>query len=120
MKVLLLYPNLHGMNMLPPAIGLFCSLLKRDGHVVDLFDSTNWYIPGEGDFNSDKEKEKILTVRPFNDSKLKSQIHHTDVFKDFRDKTLELSPDLIAVSVTEDIFPIGLQLDSFLKYTNKD
>ncbi len=23
MRVLLLYPNLYGMNMLPPAIGLF-------------------------------------------------------------------------------------------------
>ena len=47
MRVLLLYPNIHGMNMLPPAIGLFSSLLKMDGHIVDLFDSTNWVIPGE-------------------------------------------------------------------------
>ena len=74
MRVLLLYPNLYGMNMLPYAIALFISLLKQHGHKVDFFDSTNWSIPGESDFDSDKEKEKYLTARPFNDSKLTSNI----------------------------------------------
>ena len=45
MNVLFLYPNLQGMNMLPPAIGLFVSLLRMNGHKVDLFDSTNHIIP---------------------------------------------------------------------------
>ena len=110
MKVLLLYPNIQGMNMLPPAIGLFTSLLRAHGHTVDLFDSTNWKIPGEDEFNSDKEKENILTVRPFDDSILKSQFRDTDVFDDFRQKVKTFDPDLIAVSVTEDIFPIGIRL----------
>lgn len=110
MNVLFLYPNIQGMNMLPPAIGLFVSLLRINDHNVDLFDSTNWKIPGEDDFNSDKEKEKILTVRPFDDSVLKSQIRETDVFEDFRQKVVDFRPDLIAVSVTEDIFPIGIRL----------
>ena len=39
-RVLLIYPNQRGMNMLPPAIALFSALLKRDGHAVSLFDST--------------------------------------------------------------------------------
>ena len=110
MKVLLLYPNIQGMNMLPPAIGLFTSLLKMHGHTVELFDSTNWKIPGESDFDSDKEKEKFLTSRPFDDSKLKSQIHTTDVFDDFRNNVKRFKPGLIAVSVTEDIFPVGARL----------
>ena len=109
MKVLLLYPNIHGMNMLPPAIGLFSALLKRNGHLVELFDSTTWIIPGE-DFDSDKEKERILTARPFDDSKLRSEMHASDVFSDFRSKVLSVAPDLIAVSVTEDIFPVGIRL----------
>ena len=71
MKILLVYPNVRGMNMLPPAIALFSALLKRDGHGVALFDSTDYPNP-EGDyFNSDKEKEKNLNARPFDDSKLK-------------------------------------------------
>lgn len=115
MKILLLYPNIQGMNMLPPAIGLFAGLLKANGHTVDLFDSTNWRFPGEEEFNSDKEKANILTVRPFDDSKLKSQIRDTDVFEDFRQKVKAFGPDLIAVSVTEDIFPIGIRLLKALK-----
>jgi len=31
-KVMLVYPNLRGMNMLPPAIGLLSSVLKNKGH----------------------------------------------------------------------------------------
>jgi len=110
MKVLLLYPNMHGMNMIPSAIGLFASLLKMHGHTIDLFDSTNWVLPGEEDFDSDKVKEKNLNVRAFDDSILKSQIRTTDVYKDFEQKVVDFGPDLIAVSVSEDIFPIGVDL----------
>ena len=39
-KVLFLYPNTFGMNMLPPAIALFSALLKREGHQVKVFDTT--------------------------------------------------------------------------------
>lgn len=98
------------MNMLPSAVALFSSILKNHGHKVDLFDSTNWLIPGEEDFDSDKVKEKNLNVRPFDDSKLRSEIRQTDVFDDFRKKISSFSPDLIAVSVSEDIFPVGIRL----------
>jgi anaerobic magnesium-protoporphyrin IX monomethyl ester cyclase len=110
MRVLLVYPNMHGMNMLPSAIGLFTSLLKTEGHIVDLFDSTNWVIPGEENFDSDKVKEKNLNVRPFDDSILRSQIRTTDVFADFEAKVKSFGPQLIAVSVSEDIFPIGIEM----------
>lgn len=109
MKVLLVYPNIHGMNMLPPAIGLFSALLKEQGHQVDLFDSTNWVIPGE-EFDSDKEKEKILTVRPFDDSKLREDMHQGSVFEAFRSKVEEFGPGLMAFSVTEDLFPVARRL----------
>lgn len=115
MKVLLLYPNLYGMNMLPSAIGLFTSLLRMHNHEVALFDSTNWKIPGEGDFNSDKEKEKLLNVRPFEDAKLSADIRHSNVFEDFKEKVESFKPDIIAVSVSEDIFPIGISLLSHVR-----
>lgn len=109
MRVLLVYPNIHGMNMLPPAIGLFSALLKERGHTVDLFDSTSYEIPGET-FDSDKEKEKILTVRPFDDAKLWEDMHKTDVFEDFRKKVTAFQPGLLAFSVTEDLFPVAKSL----------
>lgn len=96
--------------MLPSAIALISSILKSHGHKVDLFDSTNWLIPGEEDFDSDKVKEKNLNVRPFDDSKLRSEIRSTNVFEDYKKKVAEFRPDLIAVSVSEDIFPIGIRL----------
>ena len=42
MKVLFIYPNHKGMNMLPPAIGLLSACLKREGHTVQLFDTTHY------------------------------------------------------------------------------
>ena len=97
------------MNMLPPAIGLFTGILRQQGHIVDLFDSTNWIIPDE-EFDSDKEKEKMLTARPYDDSKLWSDIRRTDVCEDFRAKVLVFKPDLLAVSVNEDMFPLAKRL----------
>ena len=43
-KVLFLYPNTFGMNMIPQAMALFSSLLKKEGHEVEIFDSTYYSI----------------------------------------------------------------------------
>ena len=40
-KVLFIYPNTYGMNMLPPAIAMFSSILKKHGHEVQIFDTTH-------------------------------------------------------------------------------
>jgi len=96
--------------MLPSAVGLFTRLLRERGHTVDLFDSTNWLIPGEEDFDSDKVKERYLNVRPFDDSVLRSELRTGNVYEDFRAKVESFSPDLIGVSVSEDIFPVGIAL----------
>ena len=82
MKVLLLYPNLYGMNMLPPAIGLFTAILKRDGHEVRLFDTTTY--EGLSALNSDKMKSDNLNARPFDDTLLKQGVKKTDAVDDFR------------------------------------
>ena len=37
-KVLFLYPNTFGMNMLPPAIALFSAILKKEGHQTKIFE----------------------------------------------------------------------------------
>ena len=106
-NILFIYPNLRGMNMLPPAIALFSRILKDNGFNVAVFDTT-YYRIGE-DFDSDKEKEKNLAVRPFDIAKnvvLKS----TDPFNDLEKMVDSFKPNLIALSATEDIFPLGLQL----------
>jgi anaerobic magnesium-protoporphyrin IX monomethyl ester cyclase len=112
MRVLLLYPNLYGMNMLPPAIGLFTAILKREGHVVALFDTTIY--EGLTSVDSDKMKSDNLNARPFDDSLLKQSTRKTDAVEDFRALVSDFSPDLIAMSVTEDMYPIGIALLSAL------
>jgi radical SAM superfamily enzyme YgiQ (UPF0313 family) len=115
MKVLFLYPNLRGMNMLPPSVAMLSALLKQHSIQVDLFDTTHWQIPGECDFDSDKVKEKNLNVRPFDFAEHQVTIHETDVFADLERKVQSFSPDLIAISATEDIFSIAIRLLSMLK-----
>ena len=39
-KVLFIYPNSFGMNMLPPSIALFSAILKQHNHEVRVFDTT--------------------------------------------------------------------------------
>lgn len=108
MNVLLLYPNFYGMNMLPPAIGLFAAILRKAGHRVDLFDTTIY--EGLSDYNSDKQKSDNLNARPFDDTLLKNSVRMSDPIEDFKSKVRLFSPDLIAMSATEDMYPIGVTL----------
>ncbi len=109
MKVLLFYPNLYGMNTLPPAIGLFTAVLRQQCHAVALFDTTTY----EGLYDSidtDKQKSDNLNARPFDDTLLKNSVKRSDAEADFRTMVAEFAPDLIAMSVTEDMYPVGVNL----------
>ncbi len=118
MKVLFVYPNHKGMNMLPPAIGLLSACLKRDGHTIDLFDTTHYNSVKidevVDDTDSDKSKSDRLMAKPYktpHDITLK----YTNVFEDFIKFVDEFSPDLLALSTTEDMFHLGLNLLKALK-----
>ena len=67
-KVLLIYPNQRGMNMLPPAIGLLSSIFKEDGNTVELFDTTYYEKldeAGVAEVDSDNIKTEKLMARPY-------------------------------------------------------
>jgi anaerobic magnesium-protoporphyrin IX monomethyl ester cyclase len=111
-KVLLIYPNQRGMNMLPPAIGLLSSILKEDGNTVELFDTTYYEKldeAGVAEVDSDNIKTEKLMARPYempNQITLKT----TNVFDDFKIKVESYNPDLLAISCTEDMFELGVLL----------
>lgn len=116
LKILLVYPNLRGMNMLPPAMGLLSAVLKRAGFQVRLFDTT-YYEKLDGgddslshkDADSDYIKTQKLMARPFkmpNEITLKT----TNVFEDFRKEVDSYRPDLVALGATEDMFMLGIKL----------
>ena len=107
-KVLFIYPNTYGMNMLPPAIALFSALLKGRGHSVDLFDST--YYQTDHGIDSDGTKADRLNVAPFASSEKGIQMRDTDWRDDIRNKVEMFQPDLIALSTTEDMWLLGTRL----------
>ena len=118
MKVLFVYPNHRGMNMLPPAIGLLSACLKREGHKVDLFDTTHYEaveIDGQLDTkDSDASKGDRLMARPFNMPK-EISLKTTNVYEDFVKRVEDFSPDLLALSTTEDMFHLGIRLINCVK-----
>ncbi len=109
-KVLFIYPNSFGMNMLPPAIALFSAILKKEGHKVQIFDTT--YYKTDQTFDSDGSKEERLNVIPFKDQmkKKKLEIKTTDWRADVKKQVSEYQPDLLALSATEDMWELGIKI----------
>ena len=58
LKVLFIYPNYFGMNMLPPAIALLSAVVKKEGHHVQLFDTTYYHEDAFGTDSDGKIGEK--------------------------------------------------------------
>lgn len=107
-RVLFLYPNTFGMNMLPPAIALFTALLRQHGHEVDLFDST--YYSTDYGIDSDGSKAIHLNVLPFDMGERGIRLRTTDWRDDLRTKFDDFAPDLVAMSTTEDMWELGIKL----------
>ena len=88
MKVLFIYPNHKGMNMLPPAIGLLTSCLKRHSHQVEVFDTTNYdSVEIEGvidEIDSDGSKSDRLMAKPYT-MPTEVEIKYSNVYKDFKE-----------------------------------
>jgi len=115
MKVLFLYPNTRGLNMLPPSIAIFSAMLKKEGHQVQLFDTTYWNIQDEDLIDNEAYKEKNLHVRPYELPELQVSLRTTDVYADFSTAVDDFEPDLIAASCTEDLFLFAIRLLNSIK-----
>ena len=117
-KVLFVYPNTYGMNMLPPAIALFSALLKERGHQVDLFDAT--YYQTDHGVDSDGTKAERLNVVPFSPGEKGIKMRTTDWRSDIQAKMESFGPDLIALSTTEDMWLLGVRiLEEIEQYITK-
>jgi len=107
-RVLFVYPNTYGMNMLPPAIAIFNALLKKDGHQVDIFDAT-YYSTNYGN-DSDGSKSDNLNVVPYDDDEIGIRRKETYWLDDIKNKVEDFQPNLIAISSTEDMWQLGMML----------
>ena len=115
-KVLFVYPNERQMSTIPPAIALLSQLLKQDGHLTDIFDTT--FYEFEDDIkleDGDKGGDYSLQHRPItdvDDDNLHFKKIKQEASQDLRKKILEFKPDLLAVSCSETTFMRGLKLIS--------
>ena len=46
-RILFLYPNERGMSTIPPSVALLSQILKDEGHVTSLFDTTFYKFDDE-------------------------------------------------------------------------
>ena len=112
-KVLFIYPNTYGMNMLPPAVALFSAMLKKEGHKVEIFDTT-YYAINYG-IDSDGSKMENLNVLPYDMGSRGIRLKNSDWKKDLDNQIKRFNPDLIAMSSTEDMWELGMQVLNEIK-----
>lgn len=113
-KILILYPNLHMSALMPQSVGIFTSLLKREGYILDLFDCT--YYTDIDDLllgkNTNQEKVDNRNVAKYDNTEWvdKGVKPKNNIVKDFRKKIEDFDPDLIIVSVLESTYYLALKL----------
>lgn len=108
-RVLIVYPNLPGMMLVPIAIGLFTRILKDQGYQADLFD-TSLYEETEETGNIARERAEKLQSRSFSFSDNLGVDAKPDMFSDFRRKVETFRPDLMIISAVENTFLRSVRL----------
>jgi radical SAM superfamily enzyme YgiQ (UPF0313 family) len=114
-NVLLVYPNLQMINLMPMNISVLSAYLKAMGFQVKLFDTTLYKMD---DKSIDERRVDYLQVRPFDLAKYGIRYKETDVYDDFRRYVDDYKPDLIAISIVEDTLPLALKLLETVRDTN--
>jgi radical SAM superfamily enzyme YgiQ (UPF0313 family) len=93
-------------SMVPQGIASLSAYLKQNGIQTAVFDTT--FYPTERDENLNKER--IGQVEKLDDTSNRIEEKNGDVLVDLRNAVTEFKPDLIAVSMVEDVFYQGISL----------
>jgi len=116
MKVLIIYPNLPLMSLPSIAVGIFNAILKKNDCDIKLFDTR---IYGKNSSNRHLKLEKIGAVSEAEDSGRdlfsKDQAFMED---DLKDLVKSFKPDIILLSVMEDVWTITKKLLKSIKEFN--
>ena len=121
-RILFLYPNERGMSTIPPSITTLSQLLKMEGHVTGLFDTTFYKFDDEISIeDSDVITQKVLTNRPVldrDDDDLHFKKTTRSAVIDFEKSIDDFKPDIIAVSCTETTFLRAIKLIDETRHKN--
>jgi len=108
-KVLLVYPNLQLVNLLPSNIAVLSAYLKKAGMDVRLFDTTLYRTAEK---SVDEIRVEHMQLRPFNLEEKGVTYKSTDIYEDFKKLVEDYKPDLIGISATDDTVELGVELVS--------
>ena len=125
-------------TIIPPGIALMSAILKESGFNVDVFDATRYtgyYTNPDDDYDTSHEKfnrmdkksngglnnrvkrmdihsdrVKNSNVLPFNWGDRNITVKTTNLFDDFRKKIENYDPDIVAFSIVENTFKLGVDL----------
>ena len=114
-RVLLVYPNLQMVNLLPSNIAVLSAVLKKHNMDVKVFDTTHYRITEK---SVDDIRVEHMQLRPFNLKEKGIDYKKTNVFEDFRKLVDAYSPDVIGVSATDDTYELGIALVSHIEKGN--
>ncbi len=108
-KVLLVYPNLQMVNLLPSNIAVLSAYLKETGIDVMVFDTT---LYPTAEKSVDEIRMEHMQLRPFNLKERGVKYKDTDIFEDFKKAVSEYKPNVIGVSAMDDTYELGMDLIS--------
>ncbi|MBS3075560.1 B12-binding domain-containing radical SAM protein [Candidatus Pacearchaeota archaeon] len=118
MRILFIYPNKVMVTRVPSGIGYLSAHLKKEGHQVELFDTT--FIK-YGDVESDEEfREKSLQVKNPELDKYGLVKRESNLFYELDKKIQGFNPDIIAVSVVDPNYKLGLEILRYSKEKYKN
>lgn len=111
MKILMVYPNLPLMMSPAISVGLFNAISKRRGVEYRVFETTEYSndysnrhikmseMGGNRGNEGDKRDEEYFTIKP-----------ESQILPDFLECVEEYQPDVIVMSMQEDVFSLGVKL----------
>ena len=113
-KILFIYPNTMMATLVPINLSILYPCLKSKGFQVELFDTT-FYKTEEESF--EQRRVELLQIKEFNLEERGITYIETDIHQDLIKKVETFKPDLIAITMVEDTFPLAKSLlDSIKRY----
>ena len=110
MRILLVYPNLPLMMSPSIAMGIFTALAKQEGCEVDLFETTSYSDEYQ---NRHLRLAELGAVRQNKESETKNMFYiepKSKVVPDYKAKLAEYKPDVIMMSLVEDVWDMAQTL----------
>ncbi len=112
MRILFVWPNKDQFGFKPMSISLLSAILKKQGHEVDLFDTT--FIDfGFKDNTEVRSRLKIFKEVDLDDFDLAKR--KIDLEQTFVKKLNNFQPDIVSISALSDEVPIGLEISKIAK-----